>query len=480
MKIKTLILHLLLLGNYTFSQVGIGTTNPQAALDVRSGNNGLLIPRVSLSATNVATILTPTISELVYNTNTSTPGANQVLPGFYYWSGTSWIRLIASNQPSNDWGLNGNNATNTNFIGTTNDVNLNFKRNNINAGFISPDLIALGINALGASTTAQSSIAVGRNALSQNTIGFYNTAIGDYSLESATTSDGNTAVGAFALRLTTTGSENSAFGTGSLSYNTTGSLNVAIGSGTLAQNTIGNRNTVVGYTAMQNATSSSFNTAIGDRAMYNTAVATQNTALGSRALFNNGFGNRNTAIGSGAMVNSSSGNNNTAVGYNSLTNNTTGSNNTAIGNGAQTPVNTSSNQVRIGNNAVTYAGVQVAWSVTSDSRWKNDIKKSNLGLDFISQLNPVSYIRKSEDAETTKQKREYGFIAQELEQTLNNNNVIDNGIITKDDEGMLSVRYNDLLAPMVKAIQELNEKNKNQEKVIQELLRRIENLEKSK
>ena len=45
---------------------------------------------------------------------------------------------------------------------------------------------------------------------------------------------------------------------------------------------------------------------------------------------------------------------------------------------------------------------------------------------------------------------------------------------------MLSIRYNDLLVPMVKAIQELNEKNKNQEKIILELFSRIENLEKIK
>ena len=463
MKIKTLLLAFLFTSNYVFAQVGIGTTNPQAALDVRSGNNGLLIPRVSLSATNVATILTPTTSELVYNTNTSTPGANQVLPGFYYWSGTDWIRLITSNQPSNDWSINGNIATSTNFIGTTNDVNLVFKRNNINAGFIASDKVAMGINALGASTTAESSVAIGRNALSQSTIGFYNTAIGDYSLENTTTSDGNTAVGAFTLRLTTNGSENSAFGASSLSYNTMGSLNVAMGAGTLAQNTTGNRNTAVGYIALQNSTTGSFNTAFGDRSLNNSFTASFNTAMGSRSLFNNSIGHNNTALG-----------------FNAMSNNTTGNNNTAIGNGAQVPVSTNSNQVRIGNNAVTYSGVQVAWSVTSDSRWKTDIKKSNLGLDFISQLNPVSYIRKSEDTETIKQKREYGFIAQELEQTLNDNNAKDNGIITKDDEGMLSVRYNDLLVPMVKAIQELNEKNKNQEKIILELFSRIENLEKSK
>lgn len=87
---------LILFSSFTFSQVGIGTTTPAAALDVTATNDGLLIPRVALSATNVATILTPTQSELVYNTFTSAAGAFQVTPGFYYWDAiaTSWVRIM--------------------------------------------------------------------------------------------------------------------------------------------------------------------------------------------------------------------------------------------------------------------------------------------------------------------------------------------------------------------------------------------------
>jgi len=98
----------------------------------------------------------------------------------------------------------------------------------------------------------------------------------------------------------------------------------------------------------------------------------------------------------------------------------------------------------------------VAWTITSDRRWKENIQPSNLGLNFINDLNPVFYTRKNDETK----KVEYGIIAQELEATLikfgaNTNN----GIITKDDEGMYSVRYNDLLAPMIKAIQELKVEN---------------------
>jgi len=116
---------------YTTAQVGIGTTIPNAALDISSTNDGLLIPRVTLTATNaIAPLTAPTTSELVYNTFTSAVGPNQVTPGYYYWNGTMWIRLATDN--SNDWSILGNTGTTpaTNFIGTTDNVELRFRTNN--------------------------------------------------------------------------------------------------------------------------------------------------------------------------------------------------------------------------------------------------------------------------------------------------------------------------------------------------------------
>ncbi len=109
------------------AQVGVGTTTPQASMDITSTNDGLLIPRIALSATNVATVLTPTTSELVYNTATYAVGPNQVTPGFYYWDGALWIRL--SSGATNDWALTGNAGTTpgTNFIGTTDAQDLRIK-----------------------------------------------------------------------------------------------------------------------------------------------------------------------------------------------------------------------------------------------------------------------------------------------------------------------------------------------------------------
>jgi hypothetical protein len=120
-----------LLGNSNCNaQVGIGTVLPEGALDVSSTNEGLLIPRVALSATNVATVLSPTVSELVYNTFTSALGPNQVSPGFYYWNGTIWVPITTGNLAA--WSLTGNTGTvaTTNFIGTTDAVDFVTRTNN--------------------------------------------------------------------------------------------------------------------------------------------------------------------------------------------------------------------------------------------------------------------------------------------------------------------------------------------------------------
>jgi hypothetical protein len=92
MKKKILLLFLLsfLKG---FSQVGIGTVQPDssAQLDIVSVNKGILIPRVSLEGTNdQKTITTGNVNSLlVFNT----ASINDVVPGFYYWYSGKWIRL---------------------------------------------------------------------------------------------------------------------------------------------------------------------------------------------------------------------------------------------------------------------------------------------------------------------------------------------------------------------------------------------------
>ncbi|MFZ5553000.1 MAG: hypothetical protein ACOZCO_07780, partial [Bacteroidota bacterium] len=115
--------------------VGINATgatpNTSAGLDVDFTNKGMLVPRVALtSVTDAITIATPATSLLVYNTATAGTAPNNVTPGFYYWGGTSWIRIANGN--NNDWSTTGNTGTTpgANFIGTTDNKDLVFKTNN--------------------------------------------------------------------------------------------------------------------------------------------------------------------------------------------------------------------------------------------------------------------------------------------------------------------------------------------------------------
>ena len=78
----------------TYSQVGIGTLNPDQSsqLDITTTNKGLLIPRVQLTQMSLQApiIGTAATSLLVFNTQT----INDVTPGFYFWSGSKWVRII--------------------------------------------------------------------------------------------------------------------------------------------------------------------------------------------------------------------------------------------------------------------------------------------------------------------------------------------------------------------------------------------------
>lgn len=102
-----------LIGTLTAQNVGIGTPTPNASakLEITDANRGVLIPRVALTATNAAgPVTTPATSLLIYNTATAGTIPNNVIPGFYYWDGVKWVRLL--NAESNDWKLSGNALTN--------------------------------------------------------------------------------------------------------------------------------------------------------------------------------------------------------------------------------------------------------------------------------------------------------------------------------------------------------------------------------
>ena len=94
---------------------------------------------------------------------------------------------------------------------------------------------------------------------------------------------------------------------------------------------------------------------------------------------------------------------------------------------------------------------------TSDRNEKNSILEADLGLDFINKLNPVSY--KWNDTRLGTKTR-YGLIVQDIEETIKEigKDVDDIGMIDKPEKGTMGLNYTELIAPLVKSIQELSAK----------------------
>jgi hypothetical protein len=342
--------------------------------------------------------------------------------------------------------------------------------------------IAIGTQA-GQQHTGNDSIAIGYQALSApSSSGLYNIAIGSASLGSSTTANSNVAVGRRSGAAITTATGNTAIGNDAM-----------VGSGT--------------------ACTGSNNTAIGNTASANITTGYQNVSIGANAGTVLGTGFINVFVGRYAAQATTDGAGNVAVGEQSLSANTTGNYNTAVGCGTAGGTNytnttmlgytatvTGSNQVQLGNASTTtyvYGTVQNR----SDARDKTDVRKTVLGLDFINALRPVDFRwdmrddyrtaapepiapdatdnEKADHAKALQEWREanalenlqsdgskkrarfhHGLIAQEVKAACVALGVDFGGYqdhAIKGGEDVLSLGYEELIAPLIKAIQELSQ-----------------------
>lgn len=117
--------------NVTAQSVGVNnlSPDPSAVLDVTAFDKGILIPRIALTASNIAApVVGPLTSLLVYNTATAGTSPNDVKPGYYYWDGAKWVGIGADS-----WKLTGNAGTiaGTNYVGTNDAQDLVIKTNNV-------------------------------------------------------------------------------------------------------------------------------------------------------------------------------------------------------------------------------------------------------------------------------------------------------------------------------------------------------------
>ena len=300
----------------------------------------------------------------------------------------------------------------------------------------------------GSHPTGTRNIAVGLNAYSSATDGCNNTAVGACSM-------GNGVATAATLNNTSVGSF-------SLYSLTTGCCNTAIGSNTLLTTTVGYRNTAVGTSAGRNVVNGVGNTLIGASAGY-CVYAACNTYLGDAAGYYTTTGCQNVFLGINAGVC-----------------NTTGTNNIAIGNNAgrtsSSPISltTIDNTVIIGNNDHNCFVATCAFSTSSDCRDKTDVTDTSYGIDFVKALRPVEYKwdKRSRyaggvpDGTHKDIHCSIGFLAQDVQAVQAQYGPVK--FADGTDTSLLLTRE-DLIAPLVKAIQQLEERLAQAETKIEEL-----------
>ena len=231
------------------------------------------------------------------------------------------------------------------------------------------------------------------------------------------------------------------------------------------------------YTQGINATATATHLVVGANLLRNQTLIdvypVTNTFLGNVALPVVTSGVQNVSIGDATLLGNTTGSFNTAVGSQALYNNVSYSNISGLGYAALV---SGSNQVQLGNNSTTtyvFGTVQNR----SDARDKADIRDTVLGLDFINSLRPVDFrwdYRDSyrefnpstgqvdvlpKDGSKKRTRFHHGLIAQEL-QSLSASTGIEFGGFQDHKIGggddVLSIGYDELIAPLIKAVQELS------------------------
>jgi len=272
-------------------------------------------------------------------------------------------------------------------------------------------------------------------------------------------------------------------------FTSSSNANVLIGSQVAIQKQNGSFAVYVGYGAGGSTSSASSgtisdNTSVGafSMAAYD---GSDSVSVGRSALGNgSSSASANVAVGSYSLAGLTNGQQNTALGYQAFQSGDY-TNSTCLGYNAAV---TGSNQVQLGNSSTTtyaYGAVQDR----SDARDKADIQDTQLGLNFIMALRPRDYrwdyredykplrppegVSKEEmdawreaakisnlshDGTHKRTRLHHGLVAQEVKATMDSLGIDFGGYqdhSIKGGEDVLSIGYNELIGPLIKAIQEL-------------------------
>ena len=255
----------------------------------------------------------------------------------------------------------------------------------------------------------------------------------------------------------TTGVDNTIVGGLECDAVTTGSYNVAVGRSALGANTIANSNTSIGWNSLGDNVDGSKNVAIGHQSLRNldpaSAADTFNVALGYHSGLSVSTGTQNTIIGGSAGDALTTGANNIIIGYNA----------------AASAVDVS-NEITLGDaNISAFRCADQSIAALSDGRDKSEVEESPYGLEFINKLKPVKFtwdFRPEHMSEAKQGKSRVGFIAQDLQEAMpnNDNDILD--LVYEISEDRLEAKYGNLIPVMAKAIQELSAEVKELKKQI--------------
>jgi hypothetical protein len=349
----------------------------------------------------------------------------------------------------------------------------------------SPYTVALGYQA-GTGVTGTYNIALGYRALTAagavGTTGNYNIGVGDESLGYVTSGSRNIGIGHNAAYVVQSGNDNIGIGYSALSSMINRNNNVGIGTNALTTLQSGEGNVAVGYGAAASIRNISSVTAIGYSAL-TSANSNYHTGVGYFSLSGVTSGTSNTGIGWGTGSNITTQSNNTALGAAAMYTSAF-SNSTCLG--ANTDV-TGDNQVQLGDASTTTYYYAIA--ARSDLRDKTDVRDTQLGLGFINALRPVDYrwdmredykppmpedttdeaamaawresvklTNLTHDGSKKRTRFHHGLIAQEVKAVLDAQGIDFGGYQdhkVKGGDDVLSIGYDELIAPLIKAIQEL-------------------------
>ena len=352
------------------------------------------------------------------------------------------------------------------------------------------DITAVGHNAYANGTSGEDNTVVGSHAMDAVVTGNHNCAFGHASLSTLTSGYNNSCYGrtsGFALLNghnntflgydagynTTSGSYNIFAGSGAGKYETTSTDNVAIGWNCFGGERSGgnsnqfNKNVCIGHQALAQQRISNGdgeNVCIGYRAMYNTTTSSWRTVvIGFEAGYNNNGGSYNTFVGTFAGKNYTSGGNTMCLGYNAGT--------------ANSPSGSLTNQqdvICLGNNVTSQLYCNDTSISSSDARDKTDITEWTHGLSFINQLKPVTYRwdkrtwygtdeepMGTPDGSKKRARLHLGFLAQdalEVEKSFGYASKKDDmlAVNLNEDGSAYGMKYERLVVPLTKAVQELS------------------------